>query len=86
LNSTTAIRDADEYGGYKLAITVRYEMINTPLKINITTGDIIAPGAASYSFYSSFEEKTIKIWANNIETILAEKVETILRRIVQLRK
>ena len=82
LNSITPIREEDEYGGYRLAITAGYEAINTPLKIDITTGDIITPGAIRYSFRSSFEEKQIEIWAYNIETILAEKVETILRRSV----
>ncbi len=82
LVSITPIRDEDEYGGYRLAITARYESINTPLKIDITTGDIITSEAVQYSFRSSFEEKKIEIWAYNIETILAEKVETILRRSV----
>jgi len=63
-------------------ITARYEAINTPLKVDITTGDIITPEAVRYTFHSSFEEKRIEIWAYNIETILAEKVETILRRSV----
>jgi len=82
LNSITPIRDEDEYGGYRLMITARYEAINTPLKVDITTGDIITPEAVPYTFQSSFEEKGIEIWAYNIETILAEKVETILRRSV----
>lgn len=82
LNSITPIRDEDEYGGYRLMITACYETINTPLKVDITTGDIITPKAVRYIFYSSFEEKQIEIWAYNIETILAEKVETILRRSV----
>lgn len=82
LNHILPIRDEDEYGGYRLAITARYETIATPLKVDITTGDIITPEAVRYSFRSSFEEKQIEIWAYNIETILAEKVETILRRSV----
>jgi predicted nucleotidyltransferase component of viral defense system len=52
------------------------------LKIDITTGDIITPDAIRYVFHSSFEDKLIEVWAYNIETILAEKVETILRRSV----
>jgi len=65
---------------YRLNITARYEAINTPLKVDITTGDVITPNAVRYTFHSSFEAKRIEIWAYNIETILAEKVETILRR------
>lgn len=82
LNSITPIRDEDEYGGYRLMIIAGYEGINTPLKVDITTGDIITPEAVRYTFHSSFEDKRIEIWAYNVETILAEKVETILRRSV----
>jgi predicted nucleotidyltransferase component of viral defense system len=80
LDYITPIRDDDEYGGYRAAIVARYESINTPLKFDITTGDVMTPGAVRYEFPSSFEEKTIEVWAYNIETVLAEKVETILRR------
>lgn len=76
------IRDDDEYGGYRAAIIARYESINTPLKFDITTGDVLTPGAVQYAFRSSFENKVIEVWAYNIETILAEKVETVLRRSV----
>lgn len=76
------IREDDEYGGFRVAITAKYESINTPLKIDITTGDIITPEAIRYAFQSNFENKKIEVWAYNIETILAEKVETILRRSV----
>ena len=82
LEHIAPIRDEDEYGGYRATILARYEGINTPLKIDITTGDIITPGAVPYAFHSGFEDKLIEIWAYNIETILAEKVETILRRSV----
>ena len=76
------IREDDEYGGYRVAVIAKYESINTPLKIDITTGDIITPDAIRYTFHSNFEDKLIKVWAYNIETILAENVETILRRSV----
>lgn len=82
LDHIVPIREDDEYGGYRVAIIARYELINTPLKIDITTGDIITPEAVRYAFHSGFENKLIEVWAYNIETILAEKVETILRRSV----
>jgi len=82
LDHIVPIREDDEYGGYRVAIIAKYESINTPLKIDITTGDIITPDAIRYTFYSNFEDKLIEVWAYNIETILAEKVETILRRSV----
>ena len=76
------IRDTDEYGGYRAAINAQYETINTPLKIDITVGDKVTPEAIEYAFPSIFEEKLIPVWAYNIETLLAEKVETILSRVV----
>lgn len=82
LDHILPIRDDDEYGGYRVALIARYESINTPLKIDITTGDVITPEAVRYAFHSSFEDKRFEIWAYNIETILAEKIETILRRSV----
>ena len=80
LERIVPIRDDDEYGGYRVAIIARFESINTPLKVDITSGDIITPGAVRYAFPSNFENKLIEVWAYNTETILAEKVETILRR------
>jgi hypothetical protein len=82
LDHIAPIREDDEYGGFRVAIMARYESINTPLKIDITTGDIITPEAVRYAFPSNFENKRIEVWAYTIETILAEKVETILRRSV----
>jgi hypothetical protein len=82
LGHTMPIRDNDEYGGYRVAIVAKYETINTPLKIDITTGDIITPHAIRTALHSNFENRLINIWAYNSETILAEKVETILRRSV----
>ena len=82
LDHIAPIREDDEYGGFRVAIIAKYESINTPLKIDITTGDIITPDAIRYAFHSNFENKKIEVWAYNVETILAEKVETILRRSV----
>ena len=78
LDHIVPIREDNEYGGYRVAIFAKFEFIKTPLKIDINTGDIITPDAIRYTFHSNFEDKLIKVWAYNIETILAEKVETIL--------
>jgi predicted nucleotidyltransferase component of viral defense system len=82
LDHILPIRGDDEYGGYRVAMIAGYESINTPLKIDITAGDILTPEAVRYAFHSNFENKSIEVWAYNLETILAEKVETILRRSV----
>ena len=55
LDHIILIRDDDEYGGYRAAIIARYESISTPLKFDITTGDIMTPGSIRYKFPSNFE-------------------------------
>jgi predicted nucleotidyltransferase component of viral defense system len=82
LTGIAPIRDDDEYCGFRAALSAHYETITTPLKIDITAGDVITPRAVRYTFHSSFDDKAIEVWAYNVETILAEKVETILRRSV----
>ena len=75
-----AIRDDDDYGGYRVGIISKYDSIITPIHIDITSGDVITPKEIHYLFKMMFDNKSIEVWAYNIETILAEKVETILRR------
>ncbi len=82
LDHIMPIREDDEYGGYRVSLLARYESITTPLKIDITTGDKMTPDAVRHTFRSDFDDRVIEVWAYNIETILAEKVETILRRSV----
>ena len=82
LDHILPIREEDEYGGYRVAIVARYESINTPLKIDITKGDVITPRAVRYEYHSILSNKRIRVWAYNLETILAEKAETILQRSV----
>lgn len=74
------IRDDDIYGGYRVGIKADYDTIITPLLVDITTGDIITPREVFYSFKKIFDKGTIEVWAYNIETVLAEKVETIMVR------
>ncbi len=74
------IRDDDMYGGYRVGIKADYDIIVTSLSIDITAGDVITPKEVFYFLKMIFEEGTIGVWAYNIETVLAEKVETILQR------
>ena len=58
-----------------------YDTILTPLSIDISTGDVITPEAIKYEFGGIFDEDLrISLWGYNIETVIAEKVGTILRR------
>ena len=52
----------------------------TPLKIDISTGDIITPREIKYNFNLMLENRTIEVWAYNLETVLAEKLETVISR------
>ena len=75
-----AIREDDAYGGFRVSLVAEYDTIVTPMQIDITTGDAITPKEVLYLFKMIFEEGEIGVWAYNIETVLAEKVETILKR------
>lgn len=76
----TNIRDEDEYGGNKYHIVSRKDNLKINLEIDISTGDRVTPRELKFNYPLLFEDKTILINAYNVETILSEKVETILRR------
>lgn len=81
VKSIEPIRKDDKYGGFCVKLIAIFDTIRTPLSIDVSTGDVITPKAIEYEFEEIFnEDKTIKLWGYNIETILAEKVETIFRR------
>lgn len=75
------IRKDDVYGGYCVRIDAVYDTIVTPLSIDVSTGDVITPSPVKYDFGGIFDDDLkITLWGYNIETVIAEKVETILRR------
>ena len=81
VGTVTPIRPGDIYGGYRVKLTAVYDTIEIPFTVDISTGDVITPHPVKYTFRGIFdEEKSIELWAYNIETVLAEKLETILSR------
>lgn len=74
------IRKEDLYEDFCATITCRYGKINANLNIDITTGDIITPKEIQYSYEKILEEGSISILTYTIETIIAEKFETISSR------
>ena len=74
------IREEDAYNNFRVHLRAKYDKIDTPMKIDVTTGDAITPAAVQYNFPMLFEAKAIPIMAYTLETILAEKYETIIRR------
>ncbi len=81
IGTISPIREDDIYGGYRVMMNARFDTLLTPLSIDVSTGDAITPHAVQYNFSQIFDdEKSYELWAYNIETVMAEKVETILRR------
>ncbi len=74
------IRDEDEYGGFRVGIEVKIENIRERFHIDIATGDSIVPKEIEYRYYPILKDDYLNIWAYNMETVLAEKIETILSR------
>lgn len=75
------IRDEEEYGGFRVELSVKIETIKEKFHLDVATGDPITPRAITYKYKPVLGEKTIKILAYNIETVLAEKLETIFSRL-----
>ena len=78
--SITEIREMDDYFGFRVSLMAGIGTMKIPLKIDITTGDKIIPSEISYEYPLMFENRSIKIKAYNLETILSEKIETIISR------
>ena len=74
------IREEDAYNNFRVHLQAKYGKIDSPMKIDVTTGDAITPAAIQYDFPMLFEEKSIPVMAYTLETVLAEKYETIIRR------
>lgn len=80
LKSISEIMDEAEYPGIRVNMTTTFDGVVTPLKIDISTRDAITPREVRYSFKLMLEDRSIDIWAYNLETVLAEKLETIITR------
>lgn len=74
------IRQDDEYEGFSVKLNATFDTLKEVVFIDITTGDKITPREITYSMTSIFTNESIKIWTYNLETVLAEKLETIISR------
>jgi len=74
------IMDNFEYPGIRIEMNAIIDKVITPIKLDISTGDIITPREIEYSYHLIIEDKNINLWAYNLETVLAEKLQTILVR------
>lgn len=81
LKSIDTIKIEEQYPGYKISMEGRIENIRQPFSIDVATGDPITPEAMEYPYRSVFEDdKTVKVMSYNLETIIAEKPETVVSR------
>ena len=74
------IMDEMEYPGIRVTMNANVGKLITPLKIDISTGDVITPRAIEFNYDLLLEDRSISLWSYNLETILAEKLQTVLAR------
>ncbi|HHD6235229.1 TPA: nucleotidyl transferase AbiEii/AbiGii toxin family protein [Streptococcus pyogenes] len=74
------IREEDEYENFRISLIANVGKTKNPMKLDLTTGDAITPREIEYTYPCIFSKENIKIMAYPLETILAEKYETIIRR------
>ena len=72
------IMDEMEYPGIRVTMNANVGRLITPLKIDISTGDVITPRAIEFNYDLLLEDRSISLWSYNLETILAEKLQTVL--------
>ena len=74
------IREGDEYTCYRVSLSANFPPMAVPLKLDITTGDKITPREIEYRFKLLLEDREISVLAYNLETVMAEKLETVVSR------
>ncbi len=80
IKGVESIMDEAEYPGIRFKLEAVLDTMKTPLKMDISTDDVITPGEVNYEYKLMFEERSISILAYNLETVLAEKMETVISR------
>lgn len=80
IKQISEIMEEADYPGVRVSMENKFDGVITPLKIDISTGDVITPREIRYSFNLMLEDRTIEVWAYNLETVLAEKLETVISR------
>ncbi len=80
VKSVENIMDEAEYPGIRFKLEAALDNMKTPIKIDISTDDVITPKEVNYEYKLMFEKRSIPLLAYNLETVLAEKMETIISR------
>ena len=79
-NKISNIRENDQYGGLNITLTGKIENIKVPVNIDVAAGDPITPSSVLYTYKCMFDEETINFQSYNYETIISEKLQTLLSR------
>lgn len=80
IRNSEPIREEDHYGGLKYNLLAQFDNLRVNLSIDIATGDLITPKEIEYDYKMMFENRNLKIMTYNIETIIAEKFQTVISR------
>lgn len=80
ITKVSDIMEGHDYPGIRFMLEATLDKLRQAIKIDISTGDVITPGAIEYSYKLMFEDRSISIWTYNLETMLGEKLETIMAR------
>lgn len=80
IKQISEIMEEADYPGVRVSMETKFDGVITPLKIDISTGDVITPREIRYRFNLMLENRAIEVWAYNLETVLAEKLETAISR------
>lgn len=80
ITKVSDIMEGHDYPGIRFMLEATLDRMRQVIKIDISTGDVITPGAVEYSYKLMFEDRSISVWTYNLETMLAEKLETIMSR------
>jgi len=82
IKSISEMMEESEYSGIRVSMEALFDGVRTPMKIDISTGDVITPSEIIFEVPLMFEDRKIAIWAYNLETVLAEKLETAITRAI----
>lgn len=80
IDKNMPIKEDNEYGGYRFKLIAKLSNLRIPFSIDISTGDLITPRAIEYNYKTILENENISLYTYNYETIVAEKLETVLKR------
>ena len=70
MKSITTIMEEFEYPGVRIMLEATLDRMRQSMKLDLSTGDVIAPSAVRYEYKLMFESRTIPLLAYNVETYI----------------